>query len=426
MNICTTNRLNRLARTFGVLLIVAFMGHSIASAQATTVDLGVAGNFRILAGSAITVGTGSTVTGDIGLSPASGSFITGDGSVTGVKYSVDGAGAGTVSDAPTLTTAKNNLTAAYTDAANRTGTVVIGTELGTQNLSSGVYASGDGTFGLTGTLTLTGDANAVFIFKMSTTLTTAVASSVTLAGGAVWNNVYWQVGSSAVISGDFVGTIMADQAITLNSGAILEGRALARIAAVTFQGNNNALPVELISFTASVNNSIANLRWSTATEVNNFGFEIQRSAENNWVKAGFVEGNGTTNKSQNYSFTDNSLTSGKYSYRLKQIDRDGKFSYSQSVEVTIGQSVKEFALAQNYPNPFNPSTTINYQLPAASSVTLTVYDAIGKEVTTLVNEVKEAGSYSVQFNASHLSNGIYFYMIKAGNFTSTKKLALLK
>ncbi|MEW5798840.1 MAG: T9SS type A sorting domain-containing protein, partial [Bacteroidota bacterium] len=143
-------------------------------------------------------------------------------------------------------------------------------------------------------------------------------------------------------------------------------------------------------------------------------------------KAGFVEGNGTTNAPKEYSFTDSKLNAGKYSYRLKQIDRDGKFEYSQSVEVTIANVPKEFALEQNYPNPFNPSTMINYQLPMTNHVTLKVYDAIGREVATLVNEVKEAGSYTVQFDGTKLSSGIYFARLQSGEKSQVKKLMLMK
>jgi len=145
----------------------------------------------------------------------------------------------------------------------------------------------------------------------------------------------------------------------------------------------------------------------------------------NWEKIGFVEGNGTTNSPKSYSFVDPNAH-GNVAYRLKQIDRDGKFTYSQEVEVAISQMPQMFALKQNYPNPFNPSTVINYQLPMNSLVTLKVFDILGREVATLVNEVIEAGSYNAQFDGSKLSSGIYFYTLNAGEFSATKKLLLLK
>ena len=197
----------------------------------------------------------------------------------------------------------------------------------------------------------------------------------------------------------------------------------------------NPLPVELTSFTAEVAEKSVELKWRTATEVNNYGFEVERRAENErhlegdahlaWTKIGFVEGNGTTNAPKSYSFTDKNA-SGKISYRLKQIDRDGKFEYSQTVEVTAVSAPKEFGLEQNYPNPFNPTTAIGYQLSANSFTTLKVYDAIGREVATLVNEVKDAGYYSAQFNGAKLSSGIYFAKLTSDRKTQMKKLLLLK
>ena len=191
------------------------------------------------------------------------------------------------------------------------------------------------------------------------------------------------------------------------------------------------LPVELTSFTASTEKNGIALNWKTATETNNYGFEIQRSAistqqsDNVWLKIGFVEGNGTTNAPKSYSFTDKSAN-GKTSYRLKQIDRDGKFEYSQTVEVTAAIAPKEFSLEQNYPNPFNPTTSISYQLSANSFTTLKIYDAIGREVATLVNDVKEAGTYSAQFDGAKLSSGIYFANLTSSGKTQMRKLLLLK
>jgi hypothetical protein len=144
-----------------------------------------------------------------------------------------------------------------------------------------------------------------------------------------------------------------------------------------------------------------------------------------WSKIGFVEGNGTTNATKSYSFTDKSAN-GKTSYRLKQIDRDGKFEYSQTVEIIAASSPKEFALEQNYPNPFNPTTAIGYQLSANSFTTLKIYDAIGREVATLVNEVKEAGTYSAQFDGAKLSSGIYFARLSSDGKIQIRKLMLMK
>jgi hypothetical protein len=190
--------------------------------------------------------------------------------------------------------------------------------------------------------------------------------------------------------------------------------------------NNNVLPVELASFTSTISNRDVTLNWSTASELNNSGFEIERSSNNEWTKVGNVNGNGTSSTVNNYSYTDRSLATGSYSYRLKQVDFNGNFEYfNLNNEVNIG-TPSTYALSQNYPNPFNPSTTINFDLPTDGNVSLKLYDMSGKEVATLVNEVRSAGYYSVNFNASQLTSGVYFYTISADNFTATKKMLLVK
>ncbi len=188
------------------------------------------------------------------------------------------------------------------------------------------------------------------------------------------------------------------------------------------------VPVELISFTASAAGDDVNLNWITATELNNSGFSVEKSQtsrDNNWNVIGFVPGHGTTTEHQYYSFKDESVSPGNYQYRLKQIDYDGTFEYSDIVEVEVGVPNK-FKLEQNYPNPFNPSTQIDYSIKLGGLITLRVYDILGNEVATLVNEKKSAGYYSVNFNAASLPSGIYFYKLTSGNFTDTKKLILIK
>ncbi|HMQ70466.1 MAG TPA: T9SS type A sorting domain-containing protein, partial [Ignavibacteria bacterium] len=156
------------------------------------------------------------------------------------------------------------------------------------------------------------------------------------------------------------------------------------------------------------------------------GFEIERSSDNVWTKVGNVNGNGTSSTVNNYSFTDRGLATGSYSYRLKQIDFNGNFEYfNLNNEVNIG-TPSTYSLSQNYPNPFNPSTTINFDLPNDGNVSLKLYDMSGKEVATLVNGVRAAGYYSVNFNASQLTSGVYFYTISSDNFTATKKMLLVK
>ncbi len=186
------------------------------------------------------------------------------------------------------------------------------------------------------------------------------------------------------------------------------------------------IPVELTSFAASVNGTSVNLNWSTATELNNSGFEIERkSTSSSWTKIGFVAGNGTTSEVKNYSYSDNSLGTGNYSYRLKQVDFDGAFEYSKVIEVEI-VTPNNFELSQNYPNPFNPTTSIKFNIPEAGNVKLGVYNLLGQEVKSLVNGFRTAGAYTVNFDASNLSSGIYLYKIEMNNFTQVRKMTLLK
>jgi hypothetical protein len=184
------------------------------------------------------------------------------------------------------------------------------------------------------------------------------------------------------------------------------------------------VPVELISFTASVSGNDINLFWTTATETNNSGFEIQRK-KSEWEKIGYVDGFGTTTEPKSYSFTNYNIEEGKYLYRLKQIDYDGTYSYSSEVKVEVSSPV-EFSLCQNYPNPFNPSTTISFELPYSGVVSLKVFDILGREFETLVDEYKSSGSYNVQFNSGGLASGVYFYQLHAGDFVEAKKMILLK
>lgn len=187
------------------------------------------------------------------------------------------------------------------------------------------------------------------------------------------------------------------------------------------------VPVELLSFSSSVEGNTVNLSWMTATELNNLGFEIERSSnKSDWMTIGFKEGKGTTTETQHYSYSDqlSDLAVSKLFYRLKQVDFDGSFEYSNIIEVDIAPSV--FSLSQNYPNPFNPSTKINWQVPVGSWQTLKVFDILGNEVATLVDEFKTAGKYEVEFDASKIPNGVYFYQLKTENFISTKKMILMK
>lgn len=189
---------------------------------------------------------------------------------------------------------------------------------------------------------------------------------------------------------------------------------------------DGALPVELTSFTSSVNANVVTLNWETATEKNNYGFDVERKASGqSWVKIGFVQGAGISNVAKQYSFADNNVVAGSYSYRLKQIDNDGTFKYLPAIEVTVGAQPVSFAIG-NYPNPFNPSTVIRYSLPSNEFVNISIYNMLGQKVATLVNQRMEQGVHEVSFNANSFATGAYIYRIEAGGYSATKKMLLLK
>ncbi len=201
--------------------------------------------------------------------------------------------------------------------------------------------------------------------------------------------------------------------------------------------NDQMVPVELEIFTAKLSGKAIELNWQTATEVNNYGFYIERASccengnaytKGGWITLGFVEGHGNSNSPHKYSFIDNTKTitkSGKYSYRLKQTDINGDFEYSNIIEMDISIPLK-FELFQNYPNPFNPTTNITFTLPVNTQIKLSVHNILGEEIATLFNGNKKAGFYTFVFNATDYSTGVYFYRLKAGNFSKTKQMILIK
>jgi hypothetical protein len=213
--------------------------------------------------------------------------------------------------------------------------------------------------------------------------------------------------------------------------------------AVQSSDSTLTLPLELTSFIGTVSNDYVILKWTTSTESNNYGFAIERSLSptpsqkegasstslwGEWGTIGFVKGSGNSNSTKYYSYIDKDLNNpGEYFYRLKQIDNDGSFKYSNTIQLKITRPLY-FELKQNYPNPFNPVTTIGYTISKSAHVKLKVYDLLGNEIATLVNKEEPAGVYSVQLSVAgqHLSSGIYLYQLRADSFIETKKLILLK
>ncbi|QOJ27392.1 MAG: T9SS type A sorting domain-containing protein [Ignavibacteriales bacterium] len=276
---------------------------------------------------------------------------------------------------------------------------------------------------------------------------TELSSKKTVINNGQWNLYEWSLQEAGWVSFAAGNGVVNGPTITLD--------------AIMFYALNNSpdwtsliddvsfnsttpLPVELVSFTAKVKSSAVHLQWETATEVNNYGFEVERSnaAETmhasstqgrTWQKIGFVEGNGNSNSPKSYSFTDRNASAGKYIYRLKQVDTDGAFDYSDEVAVDLGTPA-QFSLSQNYPNPFNPSTLVQYAVPVQSVVVLEIYDITGTRVAQPVNALHEPGSYSALFNLTdlNLASGTYIYRLSAtdmsGNimYSAINKMLLLK
>lgn len=194
--------------------------------------------------------------------------------------------------------------------------------------------------------------------------------------------------------------------------------------------DNNQTPVELSSFSFNTVGPFVNLKWQTATELNNSGFEVQKSFDNsNWMDIGFVKGYGTTTEKKIYNFVDRDPITQSTFYRLVQVDFDGTKNFYDPIEVKesdLPSAIVEYNLEQNYPNPFNPSTKIKFTIPNDEIVSLKIYDVLGNEMVELVNEKMNAGAHEVEFNGSGLSSGVYYYKLISGNFVDTKKLILTK
>ena len=215
-----------------------------------------------------------------------------------------------------------------------------------------------------------------------------------------------------------------------NGAPLLDQRGATRngnfdIGAYEFWDNNGALPVELSSFIAALDGNNVDLKWTTATEINNRGFQIEKNSGSGFIPLAFISGHGTSTKLNKYTYTDKNLSGGVNSYRLKQIDYDGSYKYSKVVEVNLSGPNK-FTLSQNYPNPFNPTTTIRFSLPNAERVRVIVFNQLGQEVAQITDRDFEAGNHAIQFDGSKLASGVYFYRIQAGTFSLVKKMILLK
>ncbi len=243
-----------------------------------------------------------------------------------------------------------------------------------------------------------------------TTFSTAIAS--------IWqynaSTIVWQDLLGGVVEGTDPYTLSTSDPVTSFSPFCV--------------GNAGALPVEMTSFTAVSTGLTTRLRWTTATEVNSYNFEIERRPINTSIysRIGTVQAAGISNATRSYEFNDANVAPGRYIYRLKMNDNDGTYSYFGNAEVKVGVTPKELTLKSNYPNPFNPSTFIEFTLPEDGHVTLKVYNVIGQQVATLFDGVAKADQYKVTFNASQLSSGIYFSILEFGNQRLVRKMMLTK
>ncbi len=235
--------------------------------------------------------------------------------------------------------------------------------------------------------------------------------------------------------------LFAQSNITYDAGTTIDIQTGADVCATnviingTFSGGgticSGPLPVELVSFNYTVNKNNVSLSWQTAVELNNSGFDVERKKDGGeWQKVAFVPGNGTTNEPKSYTYNDNKLQSASYKYRLKQIDFNSNYEYFDLSQDVIVKPPGNFSMGQNYPNPSNPKSKIDYEIPVNGRVTIKLYNLLGQEVKTIVNEIKDAGYYTTEFDGSNLASGVYFYSIstegRGQNFTKTLKMILVK
>jgi len=228
-----------------------------------------------------------------------------------------------------------------------------------------------------------------------------------------------------VAGGDQLIVLLTDESSTTDD--------LSTVAEITYDDEpmGEPLPVELTSFIAELKGNIVTLFWTTETEVANYGFDVERKTQDakqenrKWKKIGFIEGHGNSNSPKKYSFADNNHPLGTIQYRLKQIDTDGSYEYSDVVSVET-KIPNDYELKQNFPNPFNPSTKIRYSLPLDGFVTLKVFDVLGREVATIVDEHKIAGRYELLFNGSQLASGVYICKMNSYNYSNSIKMLITK
>jgi len=399
------------------------------NSNATTLQLGC------LLGNAFTWSVDNSVANTTIQYKTQGSFSLGnlpDGQAYGnLKFTSASASSATVTLANDLSIAGNLIFAATSSSANswNFGTYKM---IATGGSDSVIVANtGTGTITITGTGAdlLTGFTSYNFVSPTNPTCTVNFAgANQNVVGGAYLNLTISGSGNMPL-----TGPATVSGTLTLTSGNLDNSINQVTVtgSTVTTGGTTSQtpLPVEMTSFTASMQNaSRAILRWSTATEVNNNGFEIERRAENSsvWAKVGFVSGAGTSNSPKDYTFQDVNLSPGVYVYRLKQIDNNGAYKYSASTQVDVGVS-NGLELLSNYPNPFNPETNIRFSVPENGFATLKVFNMLGQEVATLFSGIAQAGHYiPATFNAGTLASGVYFSRLDFNGKNIVQRMLLTK
>jgi hypothetical protein len=458
----STGILNRWALFLGAILTVALMIPAIAVSQTSPfpVNLGTAGSFVVLAQTGIST-TGTThITGDIGVSPAAATYITGFGLildasntfatssyVTGKAYAPGYA-------APTpakMTTAIGDMGTAFTDAAGRSSnyTELYAGDVTGKTLTRGVYKWGTGLLISAGGVTLSGSSTDIWIFQIAQDLVVANGAAVNLTGGAKAANIFWQVSGKVTVgtTAAMSGIILCQTNIAISTGASFNGRALAQTAvtldanAVTDPGTSStafnvptitALSISTVNpGSRGVKVTVTGSNFSTGVTTLDFGAGV---TVNNMVVTSPTTITANIDVAQTAAtgartVTVTNLTSGGGSATLPSglTIGTGTATFVEQISSSVPSA---FELDQNYPNPFNPSTRIQYSLAKATQVSLKIYNMLGNEVGTLVNDYQEAGTYAVQFGAVQgtlgIPSGVYFYRLEAGSFISTKKLTLLK
>jgi hypothetical protein len=269
-----------------------------------------------------------------------------------------------------------------------------------------------------GSATLTGQTNPTLTWPSNNTISISYTSNTAAREDMIISGIQVQPVDENAVEGDITGVANPVIPGIVNGTTSFGTLSLDPL---------DPLPVELSSFKAVPSKNGITLNWVTKTEIKNHGFEVERKVKNNWQSLGFVQGAGNSNSDKAYSFIDKDALYGTFTYRLKQIDTDGTFEYSDEIEVKAGSKPSVIAVS-NFPNPFNPETVIRYQLPEAAHVKLAVYDILGQQVALLANDFMEEGIYQVKFDAKSngLSSGIYIYTLEAGNTKITQKMILNK